>query len=184
VSVSLYNSMLAMQMQEAAMILMRDQEVNWAAMPLSGVFECADQPLVLVGAFKANPLRDICTALGLSDLSADPRFCNLDQQFANKAELQRQFRERFRSAPRDHWLARLEEQDLLCAPVRDLRDVLVDAQTVHNGMVMDGGGPAFRFIASPITMSAAPVAVRRPPPRLGEHSSEVLKEAEAAGRAS
>ena len=39
ISVSLYNSMLAMQMQEAAMILMRDAEVNWAAMPLSGVFE-------------------------------------------------------------------------------------------------------------------------------------------------
>lgn len=33
ISVSLYNSMLAMQMQEAAMILMADSEVNWAAMP-------------------------------------------------------------------------------------------------------------------------------------------------------
>src|SRR5436190_13421851 len=72
ISVSLYNSMLAMQMQEAAMILMRDREVNWAAMPLSGVFGGSDHPLVLVGAFKANPLRDICAALELPDLSLDP----------------------------------------------------------------------------------------------------------------
>jgi formyl-CoA transferase len=138
ISVSLYNSMLAMQMQEAAMILMRDQEVNWAAMPLSGVFECADHPLVLVGAFKANPLRDICTALELPDLSLEARFANLEQQFAHKAELQGMFRARFRTQPRDHWLARLEAEDLLCAPVRDMREVLVDPQTVHNAMVMEG----------------------------------------------
>jgi len=182
ISVSLYNSMLAMQMQEAAMVLMRDQEVNWAAMPLSGVFECADQPLVLVGAFKANPLRDICAALELPDLSLEARFANLEQQFAHKAELQGMFRERFRTRPRDHWLARLEEQDLLCAPVRDMREVLVDPQTVHNAMVMEGpaaGGTRYRFIASPIEMSAAPVTLGKVPPRLGEHTEEVLAEAAA-----
>jgi crotonobetainyl-CoA:carnitine CoA-transferase CaiB-like acyl-CoA transferase len=183
ISVSLYNSMLAMQMQEAAMILMRDREVNWAAMPLSGVFECADQPLVLIGAFKANPLRDICTALELPDLSLESRFANLEQQFAHKVELQGLFRARFRTQPRDHWLARLEAQDLLCAPVRDMREVLVDPQTVHNAMVMEGpaaGGTHYRFIASPITMSAAPVTLTRVPPRLGEHTDEVLAEAAAA----
>ena len=183
ISVSLYNSMLAMQMQEAAMILMRDREVNWAAMPLSGVFECADHPLVLVGAFKANPLRDICAALELPDLSLEPRFANLEQQFAHKGELQGLLRERFRTRPRDHWLARLEAQDLLCAPVRDMREVLVDPQTVHNAMVMEGPAAAetrYRFIASPITMSAAPVALNRVPPRLGEHTEEVLAEAAAA----
>ena len=61
IAVSLYDSMLSMQMQEAAMIMMEDSEVNWAAMPLSGVFETQNGALVLVGAFKANPLRDICT---------------------------------------------------------------------------------------------------------------------------
>ena len=185
ISVSLYNSMLAMQMQEAAMILMRDQEVNWAAMPLSGVFECADQPLVLVGAFKANPLRDICAALELPDLSLEARFADLEQQFAHKAELQGMFRERFRTRPRDHWLARLEAEDLLCAPVRDMREVLVDPQTVHNAMVMEGpaaGGTRYRFVASPIEMSAASVTLNRLPPRLGEHTDEVLAEA-AAGAA-
>jgi crotonobetainyl-CoA:carnitine CoA-transferase CaiB-like acyl-CoA transferase len=178
ISVSLYNSMLAMQMQEAAMIMMRDAEVNWAAMPLSGVFETADLPLVMIGAFKANPLRDICAALELPDLSLDPRFENLEQQFKHKPELQRQFRERFKMNTREHWLKRLEEQDLLCAPVRDMREVLVDPQTLHNQMILEGQGPeaAYRFIASPITMSAAPATMRRVPPQLGEHTDEVLAE--------
>jgi crotonobetainyl-CoA:carnitine CoA-transferase CaiB-like acyl-CoA transferase len=182
ISVSLYNSMLAMQVQEAAMILMRDQEVNWAAMPLSGVFETADLPLVLVGAFKANPLRDICAALELPDLSLDARFANLDAQFANKTELQRQFRERFKLSPRAHWLQRLEAQDLLCAPVRDLREVLVDPQTLHNRMILESaadGAAAYRFIGSPIEMSSATVTLRRVPPRLGEHTAQVLAELDA-----
>jgi len=180
VSVSLYNSMLSMQMQEAAMVMMADSEVNWAAMPLSGVFETRNGALVLVGAFKANPLRDICAALDLEDLSTDPRFDSLERQFENKAELHRMFRQRFASNTREHWLARLEEQDLLSAPVRDMREALVDAQTLHNGMVVEGraaDGRPLRFIASPIGMSAAATGLRREPPRLGQHTEEVLAEA-------
>jgi len=180
VSVSLYNSMLAMQMQEAAMIMMADSEVNWAAMPLSGVFETKTGALVLVGAFKANPLRDICAALGLPDLSLDERFNSLEQQFKHKPELHRLFRERFASDTREHWLVRLEEQDLLSAPVRDMREALVDPQTLHNDMIMEGrdaAGRALRFIASPIGMSGAQAGLRRGPPALGEHTAEVLAEA-------
>jgi crotonobetainyl-CoA:carnitine CoA-transferase CaiB-like acyl-CoA transferase len=178
VNVSLYNSMLAIQMQEAAMIMMADSEVNWAAMPLSGVFDTQDGALVLVGAFKPNPLRDICAALQIDDLSVDPRFCNLNEQFRHKEELQRIFRERFASNTRDFWLARLEEQDLLCAPVRDLREALVDPQTLHNRLIIEGEGEGqpVRFIGSPIELSRAPVELRRAPPRLGQHTNEILNQ--------
>src|SRR6185369_13264418 len=172
VSVSLYNSMLAMQMQEAAM-------------PLSGVFDTQDGALVLVGAFKANPLRDICTALGLPDLSLDARFSNLTQQFKHKKELQAMFRERFASNTREHWLARLDEQDLLCAPVRDLREALVDPQTLHNGILMEGQGEGqpVKFVGSPIQMSAAPVTLYRAPPRLGQHTQDVMAQLTAGAGA-
>ncbi|MBP0594731.1 CoA transferase [Paraburkholderia sp. LEh10] len=178
VNVSLYNSMLAMQMQEAAMIMMADSEVNWAAMPLSGVFDTQDGALVLVGAFKPNPLRDICAALQIDDLSLDPRFCNLNQQFEHKSELQRIFRERFASNTRDFWLDRLEQQDLLCAPVRELREALVDPQTLHNQLIIEGEGEGqpVRFIGSPIELSRARVELRRAPPRLGQHTDEILKQ--------
>ncbi|QIE28772.1 Acetyl-CoA:oxalate CoA-transferase (plasmid) [Caballeronia sp. SBC1] len=178
VGVSLYNSMLAMQMQEAAMIMMADSEVNWAAMPLSGVFDTQDGALVMVGAFKPNPLQDICAALEIPDLSGDPRFCNLKAQFLHKPELHRIFRERFASNTREFWLDRLEEQDLLCAPVRDLREALVDPQTVHNQLIIEGEGEGqpVRFIGSPINMSLAPVGLRRAPPRLGQHTEDILQE--------
>ena len=186
VSVSLYNSMLAMQLQEAAMIMMADSEVNWAAMPLSGVFDNQDGALVMVGAFKANPLQDICAALEVDDLSGDPRYCNLNQQFKHKAELQSLFRSRFASNTQAYWLARLEQQDLLCAPVKDLRETLVDPQTLHNCMIMEGPGEGqtVRFVGSPIQMSAAPVTLRRAPPRLGQHTEEILELARAGAQLS
>jgi formyl-CoA transferase len=178
VNVSLYDSMLAMQMQEAAMIMMDNREVNWAAMPLCGVFETMDGPLVLVGAFKENPLTNICNALGLSDLSKDPKFCSQPQQFKHRPELQRIFRERFLTNTRAHWLARLEEQDLLCAPVRNFRETLADPQTAENNMILEGPGEGrhVKFIGSPVHMSRAAVTLRIPPPRLGQHTEEVLAE--------
>jgi crotonobetainyl-CoA:carnitine CoA-transferase CaiB-like acyl-CoA transferase len=182
VAVSLYNSMLSMQMQEAAMVMMEDSEVNWAAMPLSGVFDTQTGPLVLVGAFKANPLRDICNALEIDDLSQDSRFANLEAQFAHKAELHAIFHERFASNTREHWLARLEAEDLLSAPVRDMREALVDPQTLHNKMILEGEDASKRglkFIASPIQMSGAQTSLLREPPRLGQHTEEVLAEARA-----
>jgi len=182
IGVSLYDSMLAMQMQEAAMALMRGRDLNWAAMPLTGAFETRDGALVLVGAFKANPLQDICAALEIADLSADPRFAGHPKQVENRAELQGLFRARFKAGTTAHWIARLEAQDLLCAPIRALKEALADEQTAINGMVLEGvdqKGERLRVAGSPVHLSDAPVTMRRPPPLLGEHNDEVLAELRA-----
>jgi crotonobetainyl-CoA:carnitine CoA-transferase CaiB-like acyl-CoA transferase len=177
-SVSLYDSMLAAQTQEAAAHMMRGREVNWGAMPLSGVFETSDGAVVMVGAFKANPLQDISTALGVDDLSQDPRFADHPRQVENKAALHAIFRGRFSSNTTAHWLARLEAQDLLSAPVRTLAEALADEQTAINGMVMEAEGEVERIkvVGSPIHMEDAPVTIRIPPAQLGQYTDDVLRE--------
>ena len=67
----------------------------------------------------------------------------------------------------------------MCAPVRNLRQALTDAQTHHNEMIIEGqdGDQTMKRVGGPIRMSGAPVGVRRAPPRLGEHTDEVLAEA-------
>ncbi|MBL0933311.1 MAG: CoA transferase [Rhizobiaceae bacterium] len=178
VSVSLFESMLAMQMQEAAMWMQRKKELNWAAFPLTGVFETTDGAIVLVGAFKLNPLKDISAALGIADLSQEERFSTFARQMENKAELHRVFREKFASGTTAHWLARLEEQDLLCAPVLDLAGALDHGQTVENGSVIDVGGDApMKLLGTPLTMSADAFKVRHAPPDLGADGVDVLREA-------
>src|SRR5437764_10376205 len=116
-NVSLLDSMIAAQTQEAATQMMRGFELNWGAMPLSGVFETSDGALVMVGAFKAEPVKDIGTALGIAGLENDPRFATHTLRVQNKPALQALFMDRFKTNTTAHWIGRLEEQDLLCAPV-------------------------------------------------------------------
>jgi len=179
VDVSLYDSMLSMQTQEASMWLMRKEDLNWAAMPLSGVFETSDGALVLVGAFKENPLRDICAALEIDDLSCEERFSSMERMRENRAELQDAFRKRFHEGTTTHWIERLEAQDLLCSPVKSLREALDDPQTKMNGMLVettDGRPETLRMVGTPVHLSASPLEIRHAPPRLGEHTDAVLRE--------
>jgi crotonobetainyl-CoA:carnitine CoA-transferase CaiB-like acyl-CoA transferase len=177
-SVSLLDSMLAAQTQEAATQLMRGRELNWGAMPLSGVFETTDGAVVMVGAFKAVPLKDIAAALEVPGLDADPRFLDHASQMANKPALQAIFRERFKSNTTAYWIGRLEAQDLLCAPVRNLAEALNDEQAAINGMILEAPGvvETVRLVGSPIHLEDAPVTVRVPPAALGQHTQEVLAE--------
>jgi len=186
IAVSLLDSMLAAQMQEATAHLMRGREVNWGAMPLSGVFQTQDGALVLVGAFKADPIADIGKALGLPELGADPRFATHELRVENKKILQSILRGQFSSNTTKYWLARLEEQDLLCAPVMTLAEMLADPQIAINGMILEGEGEVepLRVMGSPIHMGDAPVSIRLPPPRLGKHTEEIkmaLKALKAGG---
>ena len=133
----MFDSMLHMQMQEAATQLNRGQEVNWAAMPLSGVFPTSDGAVCFVGAFKQQPLRDLCQALELGDeLWQRPELQDHDGQMANKHELQETFRATCATNTTAYWVKRLEEVDLLCAPVLTLLEAMEDPQTVINNMVV------------------------------------------------
>ncbi len=177
VAVSLYNSMIAMQMQEGTTHLMRQKDLNWGAFPLTGVFETTDSAIVMVGAFKPNPLRDICEALEIEDLSQYPHYKDFDAQMARRPELQAIFRDNFAKNSTAHWIARLEGVDILCAPVRSLPEALKDEQTIINKMILEAGETAagpIRLIGSPIDMSAAQVTVRISPPQLGQHNDEIL----------
>jgi len=177
VEVSLYDSMLAMQMQEAAMWLMRGRDFSWGAMPHTGAFETTDGALVIVGAFKANPLREISLALGLDDLSQDERFDTFEKCVHNRIELHDVMRARIRTNRTAHWITRLEERDLLCAPVRRLGEALADKQTEVNGMVVrqDGTDP-LSLVGSPVHLSSGGFTLRHTPPALGADGEAILVE--------
>jgi formyl-CoA transferase len=177
VGVSLYDSMIAMQMQEAAQWSKHREVLNWAAMPLTGVFDTANGAIVIVGAFKTNPLQDICTSLEIDDLSPD--YPTLEVQRTNKPFLQQTFRDQIATNSSAYWLERLEAQDLLCAPVRTLGDALDDPQTEINNMLCPIDHPVLgqmTVVGSPVHLSDAPMQVHRLPPRLGEHTDEVLQD--------
>jgi len=105
-------------------------------------------------------------------------FCNLTEQFSNKPELQGIFRAAFARGTKAHWLEKLEEQDILCAPVRTMREALDDPQTMVNQMILEGPGEGqqVKLVGNPVHLSRATVSLRIPPPRLGQHTEEVMAE--------
>jgi formyl-CoA transferase len=180
VSTSLLDAMLYMQQQEASAWLANGQIVNWNTMPLNGVFQTRDGKWVLmVGAFKSDPLGDISRALDLGPLAADPRYATEALQFRHRPELQAIFKKRFAELTQAEAMARLEGQDILCAPIKDMAEAMADPQVAHNQMIIDVPHKrlgAFKTIGNPIKMDRTPARVRLEPPDLGEHTDEVLRE--------
>ena len=161
------------------MAMMRGVDFSWGALPHNGAFATTDGALVVVGAFKDNPLREISLAIGIDDLSADPRFCTFELSMRNRTFLHDVLRARFATNSTAYWIAALEARDLLCAPVRGLMQALDDPQTEINGMILNAAqssGEELRMIGSPVHLSDDSFALRLPPPALGADGAAILAE--------
>ncbi len=178
ISVSLHDSMIAAQMQEVAVQLMRGRELNWANLPTNDIFETTDGAFVIIGGFSRQPMKDLAAATGLAEIEHDERFATHELRVEHRATLHGILRARFATDTTAHWIARLEAQDLLCAPVRRLGEALEDPQVRINGMVLEADAPwdRLKLAGSPVHLADAAVAIRRLPPRLGEHTDAVLAE--------
>src|SRR5262249_25372146 len=177
VHVALVDGMLAMQLQEASAWLNLGQHLNWGAFPLSGTFRTLDGHVVMVGAFKPNPLLEICRWLGIEDVSADPRYATHEAQVAHRDDLQARWREEFGKRTTKQVVDALESVDILCAPVNAIDTALADPQVANNQMVVETRHPDYgtiKVVGIPVKLEGTPGSVRLPPPRLGEHTREVL----------
>jgi formyl-CoA transferase len=173
---SLLDGMIASQLQEATYWLNTGRSFNWGHLPLGGPYPTKDGYIAMIGAFRPNPLRDLCGVLGLEDLSQDPRFSTTEQSIEHGAELKEIIRAAFRMKTSAEWLKALEAIDFLCSPVYTIEEALQDPQVQHNQMVIEFDHPQGRIkaIGSPVKLVDTPAAVRHYPPRLGEHNDEIL----------
>ena len=90
-------------------------------------------------------------------------------------------RELTRRKTLDEWVNGLAELGVPSGPVNTIDRVFADPQILHRGMKVSLPFPGSEsgtvdLIGNPIKFSETPVAYRRPPPRVGEHSEEVLRE--------
>jgi formyl-CoA transferase len=142
-----------------------------------GVYRTRDGCIVVTGLFKPNPLRDICQALGLDDLSADARFASVEAMREHADELRALLQAPLLTRTTAEWIPCLEAADILCAPVQSVAEAIDDPQVVHNQMVVATDLPrlgTLRTVGVPAKLSATPGSVRTPPPAIGEHTPELL----------
>ena len=120
-----------------------------------------------------------CRALGLDDLLEDPRFKTNADRVTNREPLSQRIQQRFAELTVRDAVAMLEAVEVPTGPVSTLADVFADPQTEHLELRRRVQHPKLGEISVtgfPWHMSDTPPEVRVPPPLLGEHTHEVLRE--------
>jgi len=121
-----------------------------------------------------------CDAIGDPSLARDPRFATRVDRVQRRAELTAELAPVFRTRTVADWMARLEAQDVLCAPVNRYADLPSDPQIVASRLIVEQEHPRagrFRTLDTPIRFDRTPGGIRTPAPGLGEHTDVVLAEA-------
>jgi crotonobetainyl-CoA:carnitine CoA-transferase CaiB-like acyl-CoA transferase len=138
-------------------------------------FEAADGTLVLAVG-NDSQWRTFCRLAGVPRLG-DVRFASNAARVERDGELRPLLEHLIRQRTRQAWIDALVPEGVPCAAVRSLDEVLTDPQVVAREMIEHVDHPAagaLRLLGVPVKLSETPGTVRRPPPRLGEHTRPVL----------
>jgi crotonobetainyl-CoA:carnitine CoA-transferase CaiB-like acyl-CoA transferase len=140
----------------------------------------ADGPFILAVGNDAQFAR-FAAVVGRPEWAQDPRFATNPARVQNRAVLKSLIAEVLRTRPRDEWLARLDAAGVPCGRVNSIAEAFAEPQATARGLRLDLAygreGARVPSVANPIRLSATPIAYRQGPPRLGEHTEDVLRDA-------
>jgi crotonobetainyl-CoA:carnitine CoA-transferase CaiB-like acyl-CoA transferase len=134
---------------------------------------------VTIGANGDGMWAAVTRVLGHPEWQADPRFATVSGRLERRAELIELIESVTRSRAAAKLIAELRAANVPAGPVNDYAEVLADPQTLARDMVLETTHPLaglIRMIGPAWKMSGVEMAVRRPPPLLGQHTDEVLGE--------
>jgi crotonobetainyl-CoA:carnitine CoA-transferase CaiB-like acyl-CoA transferase len=141
-----------------------------------GIYKTADG-FIAMSAMKEQHVIDLMTVLGLEGRLLEPRFATPQGRFERQGELRQMMAERFARQPSAHWLPALRRADLIHQEVLNYdayrRDPQVLARQLFQPTDLNEMGtlPTVRMPGLPAG-SASPA----PPPSIGQHTREVLRE--------
>lgn len=158
-------------------------------LPCYNIYRTADGRAMALGALEPTFWSEFCTAIGREDLIAQHFPTDDTTRRATIIELRRVFAERTQA----EWVAFFAASDVCCEPVQSLTEALAHPQVRHRGTLFYVEHPqAGRVgqIASPIRLATMPTdhqqaesisggqtrAAVSAPPRLGEHTVQILTE--------
>jgi crotonobetainyl-CoA:carnitine CoA-transferase CaiB-like acyl-CoA transferase len=133
---------------------------------------------IIVAAGNDGQWRRFCNIGGRPDLPDDPRFLRVRDRINNREALLPLLEEMVARKSSAECIDRMEAESVPCGPINDLRQVYENPQVQARKMAIEleraDTGPV-KMVANPIKASRTPPAYHRAPPRLGEHTDEVLQ---------
>ncbi|HEY2884273.1 MAG TPA: CoA transferase, partial [Rhizomicrobium sp.] len=118
-----------------------------------------------------------CQVLGAPELATDPRFLKNNDRVKHGKEIMAIYAGLFLKKPVAYWLDELEKAGVPSGPINDFAQVFADPHVQSRGMrvkVDHPFEPDLSLIRNALTFSGTPITTYRHPPRLGEHTKEVL----------
>lgn len=139
----------------------------------------ASDGMVMVAAPNSRLWKQLCTAIGATPLISDPRFAGNTDRVKNRPELRRELEAVLAQFTVDEVVAKLEQVSVPAGRVRTVAQAIEDPQIEPRQMLLSFDDPelaGFRVVGNPIKLSANPANPSRRPPKLGEHTAEILEE--------
>ncbi|MEE2996474.1 MAG: CaiB/BaiF CoA-transferase family protein [Pseudomonadota bacterium] len=147
----------------------------------SHAMKCADGKLLAVHLSSQEKFwQGVTAAFGVEYMRDDERYADRMSRIVHYFDMGAEFKQAAITQPRDYWMPRLEENDVPYAPINTLPDVFDDPQVKHLDTFFqvehpEEGKQTFSRRAVYIDGSRDDQP-KRPPPQLGEHTTEVLVE--------
>lgn len=121
----------------------------------------------------------LSNAIGLPELSADPRFSKNENRVKNREVITNTLSEHFKHDTAEEWVKKISAVRVPVGLINDIADALAEPQVDARGMLVNiphPMNPGFKMVGSPIHLSETPVEYRRAAPLLGQDTNDVLAE--------
>jgi len=135
----------------------------------------ADDDLIVAAGNNAQ-FRKLCVVLGVPELADDPRFAENKDRTERREELRPLIVDRLRTQSAGYWFDKLNEAGVPNGPINSIKQGVEYAQKLGLEPVVQVGAPGQQVpgVRNPITFSATPPRYDLAPPKLGEHTEEIL----------
>jgi len=138
-------------------------------------YECSDGYLVVAGA-NDRLFRKLSEAIGHPEWTDDPRFGSNLSRWEHLDALNALMEPILRTRPRSHWQEKLDAAGVPNAPTQTIDEVVVHPQTLALGMLQETNDGLLKLLGLPMRFDGKRPPQPKGPPRLGEHTKEILGE--------
>ena len=142
-------------------------------------FMCQDNKYLNLAVGSERIWERFCEGMDMPELRDNPDYKTNIERAQNREKIVPYLQEVFIKQPVNHWVEKLQAVSVPCGPINDLEDVFSDPQLLSRDMFVEISHPTLGKIKQtglPLKFSRTPGGLDRPPPLLGEHNHEVLKE--------
>ena len=183
VEVSLFDSSLAMLANVAANYLVSGKDARRFGNGHPNIVPYTAYPtrddMIAVAVGNDQQFVKFAAALGKSGWASDPRYAKNPDRVANRESLDPMIAEVLADDGAEGWLAKLAAAGIPCGRINSVAQALNDPHTAAREMVRAVKHPTagdLKMLGIPFRFSATPASVRRPPPTLGQHTEQVLRD--------